>query len=197
MAAKKNKGKDKKNTEKGKNRKAKPEKLPKAKDKPGVETELVFAKEDEPDKSRIKVSGLEPLQPIGESGTGPVTVVGEPPSMDPIARRSLLFDYYGPLLSEKQREMYILYYEDDLTLSEIAANIGITRQGVHDALKKSDAALKGYEEKLHLLDKHREYEAALNYIRQSANKFLEQETDAGERQRWFRKIIEMISGLDV
>lgn len=47
---------------------------------------------------------------------------------------SLLFDYYGELLSEKQRVCFDLYYNQDLSLSEIASELGITRQGVHDSL---------------------------------------------------------------
>ena len=50
---------------------------------------------------------------------------------------SLLFDYYGELLSEKQRVCFDLYYNQDLSLSEIASELGITRQGVHDSLSRA------------------------------------------------------------
>ena len=64
-----------------------------------------------------------------------------------------LCDVYGPLLTEKQRELVALYYDDDLTLSEIAENAGITRQAVRDALTRTEAALESYEERLGLLRK--------------------------------------------
>jgi predicted DNA-binding protein YlxM (UPF0122 family) len=61
---------------------------------------------------------------------------------------SRLFDYYSGLLSDRQREVINLYYNDDLSLGEIADLIGITRQGVHDAIKKSETLLNDYEVKL-------------------------------------------------
>ncbi len=61
---------------------------------------------------------------------------------------SYLFDYYGGLLSERQREVINLYYNNDFSLSEIADLIGITRQGVRDAIKKSESLLTDYEAKL-------------------------------------------------
>lgn len=60
---------------------------------------------------------------------------------------SLLFDFFGDLLPEKQREYFDLYYNDDLSLSEIAEITGISRQGVRDGLKKAETALREYEEK--------------------------------------------------
>ena len=61
-----------------------------------------------------------------------------------------LNDVYGSLLTVKQFELIRLYYYDDLSLSEIAENEGITRQAARDAINKGVAALKGYEAKLHL-----------------------------------------------
>ena len=54
---------------------------------------------------------------------------------------SLLFDFYGDMLTEKQRDVVELYYNDDLSLSEIAENEGITRQGVRDSIKRAEAQL--------------------------------------------------------
>ena len=62
----------------------------------------------------------------------------------------LLLDFYGSLLSDRQREVISLYYEEDLSLAEISEGEGITRQGVRDAIKKAENILKGTEEKLGL-----------------------------------------------
>ncbi len=80
-------------------------------------------------------------------------------------RISLLLDYYGPLITEKQRSLLDLYYNEDLSLAEIAQNEGITRQGVRDSIKKAEAALNALEEKLHLADRLGNIELALNKIR--------------------------------
>ena len=61
---------------------------------------------------------------------------------------SCLYDYYGALLSEKQQYAVEMYYNDDLSLAEIAESIGITRQGVRDQLKHAEAFLVSCEEKL-------------------------------------------------
>lgn len=61
---------------------------------------------------------------------------------------SVLLDYYGNMLTDKQRSMMECYYYDDLSLSEIAVNEGITRQGVRDAIKRSESELESMEEKL-------------------------------------------------
>ena len=62
-----------------------------------------------------------------------------------------LYDTYGTLLTERQRELFELYYHDDLSLSEISAEAGITRQGALDAIGHAEAALLRFEEKLGLL----------------------------------------------
>ena len=59
---------------------------------------------------------------------------------------SLLFDLYGALLTEKQRDCFDLHYNQDLTLAEIAENMGTTRQGVHDAVTRAEAQLLRLEE---------------------------------------------------
>lgn len=63
---------------------------------------------------------------------------------------SLLYDFYGELLSEKKREAASLYFNEDLSLSEIAAHMGITRQGVSDLIRRSESELYEFENKLGL-----------------------------------------------
>ena len=60
---------------------------------------------------------------------------------------SLLFDYYGELLTEKQKTCFDLYYNQDFSLSEIADELGITRQGVHDTLTRAELLLSDMERK--------------------------------------------------
>ncbi len=66
-------------------------------------------------------------------------------------RYCLLLDFYGEVLSENQREMMDLYYNEDFSLSEIADEIGITRQGVRDAVRRAEESLDSLEEKLGLI----------------------------------------------
>ena len=70
-----------------------------------------------------------------------------------IVEMGLLFDFYGKLLSETQYTVVEHYYIHDLSLSEIASNLDISRQGVHDALKRAEKKLYSYEEKLKLVEK--------------------------------------------
>jgi len=66
----------------------------------------------------------------------------------------MLFDFYGAMLTDKQQEFFDLYYNEDLSLSEIAENEGITRQGVRDTILRAENILRGLEEKLGF---HRRY----------------------------------------
>ena len=63
-----------------------------------------------------------------------------------------LYDFYSPLLSDRQRDVLDLYYNDDLSLSEIASELGITRQGVRDAVKTGEARLMEFEDKLRAVE---------------------------------------------
>lgn len=85
-------------------------------------------------------------------------------SMDSIARTSLLFDFYGGLLTEKQRQVMEFYHEENLSLAEIAEEFGISKQGVHDTLKKAEKALNDYEEKLGLVERLLETRKAVSEI---------------------------------
>jgi predicted DNA-binding protein YlxM (UPF0122 family) len=64
-----------------------------------------------------------------------------------------LLDYYAAILSPRQREVLELYYYEDLSLAEIAENLGITRQGVRDTVKHGEEALEGFENALGLMKK--------------------------------------------
>ncbi len=74
-------------------------------------------------------------------------------TVEEIVEQSMLYDFYGELLTEHQRSIYESAHFEDLSLSEIAEQAGISRQGVHDLLKRCDKQLRQYEEKLHLVDR--------------------------------------------
>ncbi len=73
--------------------------------------------------------------------------------MNEILEQALLYDFYGELLTSHQKEIYEQFVLEDLSLSEIAGEAGISRQGVHDLVKRCQKTLEGYEEKLHLVEK--------------------------------------------
>lgn len=81
---------------------------------------------------------------------------------------SFLLDFYGEMLTEKQREAVELYYFEDLSLAEIADNQGISRQGVRDAIKRSETLLFEMEDRLGLAKKFREIQEGLQAIAQAA-----------------------------
>ena len=71
--------------------------------------------------------------------------------MEKIVEQALLFDFYGELLTKHQKQIYEDVVLNDLSLSEIADEQGISRQGVHDLVKRCDKILDSYEQKLHLV----------------------------------------------
>ncbi|HBV85806.1 putative DNA-binding protein [Desulfosporosinus sp.] len=73
--------------------------------------------------------------------------------MEKLAKRALLVDFYGPLLTEKQRNVWDLHYQQDLSLTEIAEVEHISRQAIHDLLKRTERILTEYEDKLGLVQR--------------------------------------------
>ena len=73
--------------------------------------------------------------------------------MDKVLEITLLYDFYGELLTEKQRNVIELYYQDDYSLNEIGDRYDITRQAVHEMIKRTEKILMQYEQKLLLVDK--------------------------------------------
>ncbi|MDO5141787.1 MAG: YlxM family DNA-binding protein [Eubacteriales bacterium] len=71
---------------------------------------------------------------------------------------SLLFDFYGETLTDKQRELFDLYHNEDLSLGEIAEHAGITRQGVRDSVRRAEHALHDMEARLGLVARYGDVE---------------------------------------
>ncbi len=86
--------------------------------------------------------------------------------------RSLLFDFYGELLTEKQREYFDLHWNEDYSLAEIAELGGLSRQGVWDILRRTDAILQQYEEKTGLVRRHLDRVAEIAAIREALQPLL-------------------------
>lgn len=88
--------------------------------------------------------------------------------------QTYLYDFYGELLTEHQRSIYEDFVLDDLSLSEIAKEEGISRQGVHDLIKRCDRTLEGYEEKLHLLERFLNTKEKVTRIRSLSRNYQDQ-----------------------
>ena len=83
----------------------------------------------------------------------------------------LLYDFYGDMLTEKQKQIFDLYHNEDLSLAEIAEITGITRQGVRDSVVRSEAALRGMEEKTGLIARFREMEEKREEVHRLVDEF--------------------------
>src|SRR6056297_2613999 len=91
--------------------------------------------------------------------------------LDKTIEVSILFDYYGKLLTDKQKKIFELYYFQDLSLGEIAENFKISRQGVFDHLHRAEDTLKDYEKKLQLVQRnkknHKIIKELIEYVKNS------------------------------
>ena len=85
--------------------------------------------------------------------------------LDKRVEMSWLLDFYGPLLTARRAAVARSYYEEDLSLSEIADEQGITRQGVHDAIRNIESQLRAYEARLGLLARYRRIEEEVSRCR--------------------------------
>ncbi len=97
--------------------------------------------------------------------------------MDKHIEVSMLWEIYGKLLTEKQYQVLNDYYNEDLSLSEIAENYKISRQGVRDIIKKGENKLFEYEEKLSIMKKSQENEKTIQLILTQLSKLQEESSD--------------------
>ena len=88
-------------------------------------------------------------------------------------RMTMLFDFYGELLTERQKEFFDLYYNEDLSLAEIAENYGITRQGVRDVIVRAEAYLTEIEDKTGLIRRFHTMQGQLREVADCAQKVLD------------------------
>jgi predicted DNA-binding protein YlxM (UPF0122 family) len=99
--------------------------------------------------------------------------------LDKLNRINLLYDIYGSLLTARQQEVLQLYFSDNLSMGEIAAEYGISRQAVYDLIQRALTSIEGFEEKLGLYSLFCFQQRLL----QEAGRILEQPLGPGERQR--------------
>ena len=85
-------------------------------------------------------------------------------NLEKLVEIGLLFEQYKMLLTDKQREIVSLYYNEDYSLGEISENLNVSRQGIYDTLKRSEKILKDYEAKLGLVKKSKEREKITQVI---------------------------------
>ena len=101
-----------------------------------------------------------------------------------------LLDFYGDVLSERKRTVLDYYYNDDLSLAEIAEEIGISRQGVRELIKKAGEELMFYEEKLGLAKRFQLVEAQTELLLS----LMEKEGVAGEVRKVAKELLETVGG---
>jgi uncharacterized protein len=109
--------------------------------------------------------------------------------LEKTTRINLLYDFYGPLLTEKQRAMLELYFHEDWSLGEIAGHYGISRQAVYEAVKRAQDAMIDLESRLHLLEKHRRR-------REIAEEILRRLEDVPEGKRVAEPLLQRLLDLD-
>ncbi|TGE40165.1 putative DNA-binding protein [Desulfosporosinus fructosivorans] len=115
--------------------------------------------------------------------------------MEKLAKMALLADFYGPLLTEKQRNVWDLHYQQDLSLAEIAELEHISRQAIHDLLKRTERILAEYEEKLGLVQRFWAEREKLMEIKELSQELVEQDftsSSAWKRHQRIRAIIDEV-----
>ena len=112
--------------------------------------------------------------------------------MEKFVEQSLLYDFYGELLTEHQKQVFEDVVLNDYSLSEVAADLNISRQGVHDMIKRCTKTLEGYEEKLHLIRKFQSAKAKVEQIHALTKEFHENHNEAliGEIEQISNQILE-------
>ena len=107
--------------------------------------------------------------------------------MDKIYEQTMMFDFYGELLTEHQRLVYTEAVYNDLSLGEIAEECGISRQGVHDLIRRCNKILKEYESKLHLVERFAKAKETISEIQELSGVSGERKS-AGELQNRLERI---------
>lgn len=108
---------------------------------------------------------------------------------------TMLFDFFGDLLTEKQREYFDLYHNEDLSLSEIAVQTGISRQGVHDNINRAENALLELEEKTGVVRRWTETRIGLEQAEFLAQKLLTLSEHNPQAKQAAQKLVKTLQAL--
>ena len=114
--------------------------------------------------------------------------------MDKTLKMSLLFDFYGPLLTKRQQDIFEMYFHDDLSLGEISEQLDISRQDVYDMLKRSTQTLEDFEAKLGLVARHQQRQTTLEEITAQLST-LSEDLKIGGRQDLAQRVEELTAGV--
>ena len=117
-------------------------------------------------------------------------------AMDKTLRDSLLMDFYGELLPKRQKDVIKLYYEEDLSLSEISEEFGISRQGVHDALKKGQHSLAEYEKTLGLIQKFQDQRQKIRELRKELESIIDNKQGDVNLEENLNRIKELLQNFE-
>lgn len=112
--------------------------------------------------------------------------------MNRILEQALLYDFYGELLTRHQKEVYEQFVLEDLSLSEIAESAGISRQGVHDLIRRCQKALEGYEAKLHLVERFLSVKEKVGQIDEILDEWEREKKEPEEIVKRIRRISDAI-----
>ncbi len=123
--------------------------------------------------------------------------------MEDFAKTSMLFDIYGGLLTDKKKRVMEMYHEDDMSLSEIAEELEVSRAAVHDSLRSAERLLCSYEDKLGILDDYLRKEKLADELRTHISearellaKDMAEQKSKNELDRCLAKAAELIDELD-
>ena len=123
--------------------------------------------------------------------------------MEDFAKTSMLFDIYGGLLTDKKKRVMEMYHEDDMSLSEIAEELEVSRAAVHDSLRSAERLLCSYEDKLGILDDYLRKEKLADQLRAHISEAREllamdmaERKSKNELDRCLAKAVELIDELD-
>ena len=112
--------------------------------------------------------------------------------MEKFVEQGYLYDFYGELLTERQQQVYESVVLEDYSLSEVAEDLGISRQGVHDMIKRCNKTLEEYEQKLHLVEKFLSVKEKVSKIDDTLAEWEREKNDPEELVKRIRKIADAI-----
>ena len=117
--------------------------------------------------------------------------------LEKLLHMSALFDFYGPLLTDKQRRCLQMHLFEDFSLSEISQELGISRQAVYDMLRRSEQLMQQYEDRLHLVARAQEQQVLLERLRADLTDFKQSfaQKSAKENEDTLNDIMGLVSML--